>query len=362
MTLFLRKWQRYFAFEFFKTFSFVLLITFLLYTLIDFSSRKASFQSHGMHFSFADVILYYVLSFFKEMGVLLPFSALIAILRTVSSLNKNRELIALLAGGISLKQLMQPFLVIGIFLSLLSTFNQEFFYPKAVKKLRLMEAKKKLLSKKRKEPAGAVKSVQLQDGSTLLYSSFDAEEGSLSDVYWIRNIDDIYRIQTLKMRGEHISGQQVEHFVRKEGTLLLESEDKEKTFASITIPDNFILDTFIEKEELPLTDLFSIAPSPFQCTSDKECVVMTTLLHRLVLPWINLFAVLAPLPFLIRHTRSQPMFFLFGFSVFFLVFTFLLFETAAILGRRQALNPAEAILIPFCTLLSLILYRHFALR
>ncbi|CRX39479.1 LptF/LptG family permease [Estrella lausannensis] len=362
MTLFLKKWQRYFALEFFKTFSFVLLIIFLLYTLIDFSSRKASFQSHGMHFSVADIAIYYVLSFFKEIGVLLPFSALISTLRTVSSLSKNRELIALLAGGISLQQLMRPFLMIGIFLSLLLTLNQEFFYPRAVKELRLIEAKKKLVSKKRKEPAGAVKSVQLQDGSTLLYSSFDPEEGSLGDVYWIRSIDDIYRIQTLKMRGSVISGLQVEHFVRKEGKLLLSSQEREEKFASMEIPDNFILDTFIEKEELPLSDLLSVAPSPFQCTSDKECALMTTLLHRLILPWIALFAVLAPLPFLIRHTRSQPMFLLFGFSIFFLVFTFLLFEAASILGRRQALTPVEAIVVPFGILLSLILYRHFSLR
>lgn len=362
MIPFSKKWQRYFAFEFFKTFTFVLLIAFFLYTLIDFSSRKASFQSHGMHFSFADIAQYYLLSFFKEINVLLPFSALIATIRTVSSLNRNRELIALLAGGISLKELMKPFLIIGILLSLTSTLNQEYFYPHALRKLRLMEAKKKLYSKKRKEPAGAVKSITLEDGTTLLYSSFEQEEGVLGDVFWIKSIDDIYRMQELNLKSKNPLGIQVEHFLRKGTELLLASQEKERSFADLSLPHNFLLDTLAEKEELPLSDMVLIAPSPFHCVSDKECALMTTLLLRMVLPWINLIAVLAPLPLLIRHTRSQPMFLLFGASIFFLVFTFLLLEAAAILGRRQALNPAEAILLPFGTLLFVILYRHFSLR
>lgn len=352
-----KTWQRYFILEYLKTFFFILLLIFALYSLIDFSSKKAAFS-----LSLTQVLWYYLYSFSKELTVLLPFSAMLAVIKCVADMNRNRELVALLASGTSLKTLLRPFFILGVILSIFSLANQEFFYPKAMGFIHQMEALK-LKAKKNKDPLIAVKSTHLNDGSTLLYTSFDPITNSLVDVVWIRGINDIYKMGSLSLSEDTPLGFEVDHFARENGTLSVLSYEKRQVFSDLPQREEILIDNLVEQQELSLTALATLA-SPFSlnCTSEKECGVQTSFLLRVLLPWINLMAVIGPLPMLVRYTRSQPLFLIVGLSIFSLVFVFLLLEAAAILGKRQAIPPTLALLVPFLTIFSLIKARYLALR
>jgi len=350
----MRIWQRYFVSEFLKNLLFVLILIFLLYALIDFSSRRSS-----LHFSAPELLIFYLSSFSKELTVLLPFSAMVACIKCVADLNQNRELIALLASGVSLKRLVRPFFLIGICLSLISLANQEYFYPKAMRTIHQMEFAKKLNSKK-KTPLDSVKSTHLADNSTLLYSSL--EGNSLVDVIWVRGIDDIYKIGSLSLDGAPPIGFDVDHFMRQGSSLDLVSYEKERAFPELPEKDELLFDNLVEQDELSLTSLMREAPPLFQSQTEKESGVMTSLILRLALPWINLLAIIGPLPLLVRQNRSQPLFFIFSVSLFGLVFTFLVIEAAAILGKRQALLPETAILVPFLGIFSIIFTRYILMK
>lgn len=362
MSLILKTWQRYFVYEFLKTLIFVLLLIFVLYSLIDFSSRRASFHSHGISFSLFDFFWYYLCSFSKELNVLLPFSAMISVIKCVSDLNQNRELIALFASGLSLKTLMRPFFVIGVVLSLFSLSNQEFFYPLAMRSIHKMESDKNLKHKKKKETLQGVKSTHLQDGSTLLYMQFDQDSNSLLDVVWIRHIDDIYKMKMLSLNTDSPLGTEVDHFVRRGDELTLDSYEKERTFKLLPPAEELLFDKLVEQDELSLTAMNKMIPSFFACESEKDCNAVASLLMRLLLPWINLIAVIGPLPLLVNHSRSQALFLIFGISIFSFVFVFLLIEAASILAKRQTLSPLSAILVPFLTIFFTILLRYLLLK
>ena len=104
-------WERYFFFDTLKTLLFLLFAFSALFVLIDYASHTGSFHQNHIRFAFKEFLIYYGGELIQKSEVLLPFGILVATIRTLTRLNQQNELIALLAAGVKMKSLLRPFLL-----------------------------------------------------------------------------------------------------------------------------------------------------------------------------------------------------------------------------------------------------------
>lgn len=345
-------WERYFVWEFFKTFFFFIIGFYSLYILIDYSSRSGSFHHQHVQFKWLETIIYYVCEFVKKSEVLIPFAILIASIRTLCSLNAHNELIALMSSGISLRMLMRPFLLAGLFFTCMMYLNTEFLLPKAMKNLKQIEDGRSK-AKHRENKTAAAQHIALEDSTTLIFQSYDSAQNRFFDTYWVRSIDEIYRIKYLYPYPEDSSnvpiGYFVDHLTRNpEGELIVDASFKTKTFPEIHFNRRTLFETITLPEELAISELWKKVPDKLDTVTEKDSQAATVLYQKLFLPWLCLLAVIGPAPFCLRFTRHLPVFFIYSCSIFGLVAIYLTIDAAVLLGKRQILSPFMAI-APLCT-------------
>jgi lipopolysaccharide export system permease protein len=350
-------WERYFLRETAKIFFFFLLSFYGLYALIDYSNHAASFKHY--HFSFLDIAKFYAFEFVTRMDVLIPFAMLIACIKTLCSLNTHNELVALMANGIRLKRLLLPFIFFGFLLTGIIYFNTEVLQPLAFKYNTQLDHSRAKAKQKRNV---LIQQLLLDDNSHLIFQEYRPETQEFFDAYWIRSIDNIYRIRLLSPYTSVPTGKSVEHFQRSQDGLLVITE----TFPEKAFPDmRFNQDKLIKSVTLPkaksISDLKEQLPDNSQELSEKEAHLMTTYYYKLAMPWLCLLAVLAPAPFCLRFTRTLPVFFIYVFSIFGLVAFYLVMDASVILGERQMVNPALAIWGPFAFFFAFFSWRFLKL-
>lgn len=346
MTMFLCSiWERYFLRELFKVFIAFLLGFYTLFVLIDYSTHTRSFQNY--HFAWHEIIGYYGYQFIGKIDALLPFAILIAVIKTLYTLNKNNELMALMSGGIRMHRLLAPFLVFGISLTAFTYFNMEVLQPKALKYNKQL-GERRALAKQKKWNGQPIRQLTLEDNSALIFGSYNNLEKALVDVYWIKSIDDIYRIHTLLPYEKVPIGKDVEHMVRdKEDFLQVVEFSKEQTFTTMPLQPDKLLEFVMQPSDLAISALYSKLPKAGAPLNEKEARLLTTYYYKLAMPWACLLAVIAPAPFCIRFSRTQNIFFVYALSLFGLVALCLIMDAATLLGERQVLGPALAIWLPF---------------
>jgi len=357
-------WERYFLKEFCKVFFLFILCFYGLYVLIDYSNHSTSFHHHHTEFQWKEFFLYYFGEFVKRAEVLIPFALLITTIRTLCSLNVHNELVALMSSGISLRTLMRPFIFLGLFFTLLLYLNTQFFLPDALKSLRhIHDAHSRV---KRGTGQDAVQHLVLEDQTRVIFQSYDSADESLFDAYWLRSIDDLYRIKHLypnSNAGGTPYGQLVEHLVRnKEGELVeTESFDK-KAFPEMHFNKKALFETITPVEEDSLTGLIEDFPQNKEDLTEKEASILSALYYKLAMPWLCLFAIIGPAPFCLRFTRQLPIFFIYACSIFALVAYYLVMESAMLLGERQVFAPIWAIGVPFGFVFFVCMWKFLKLR
>lgn len=77
------------------------------------------------------VVRFYISILAPMLRYLVPSALMLATLYTLFGLTRNSELIAMRASGISIYRLMMPFLLVGLFFSILSAILNEFWVPRA---------------------------------------------------------------------------------------------------------------------------------------------------------------------------------------------------------------------------------------
>jgi lipopolysaccharide export system permease protein len=338
-------WERYFLRELSKIFILFLCCFYGLYVLIDYSTHSHTFQ-HS-HFSFLDLLIFYGYEFLVRMNVLIPFAILVACVKTLCSLNAHHELVALMASGIKVKRLLLPFIAFGLFFTALIYINSEIFQPIAMKyhqQLDHMRAKEK----KKKHHYPHIQQLILQDGSSLIFQRYDNSTEKFFDVYWIRTIDDIYRIRDLKANDGVLIGKMVEHLERdSEGALILSERFDEKVFQETVFDKKTLIESTITPDALSLSVLKEKRSSFQAIFSEKEAILVTNYYYKLAIPWLCFLAVIAPIPLCITFSRTLPIFLIYAISLFGLVTFYLIMDASLILGERQLLPPALAIWVPF---------------
>lgn len=350
-------WERYFLRETVKVFMFFLLIFYSLYALIDYSNHAASFKNY--QFSALDIIKFYAFEFVTRMDVLVPFALVISCVKTLCSLNTHNELVALMASGIKLKRLLFPFVVFGLILTALIYFNTEVLQPMASRYNTKLEHSR---AKAKQKKYFSIQKLHLEDNTTLLFQKYDETTKEFFDAYWMRSIDDIYRIKHLSSDKEQPIGKSVEHLQRDSAGLLVLSETfEEKSFPTMQFNKKELLDSITLPETHSLSELKEKLADQSSELSEKEACLLTTYYYKLALPWLCLLAVLAPAPFCIKFSRTLPVFLIYAVSLFGLVAFYLFMDAAVILAERQMCSPAVAIGFPFISFLLFFSWRFLRL-
>ena len=346
-------WERYFLRQMIQTFVLFLIGFYGIYVLIDYSNHAASFKHY--HFTFIDVVRFYGYEFAARATVLVPFAILIACVRTLCSLNTNNELVALMASGIRLKRLLRPFIAFGLFFTLLMYLNTQIFEPLAAKQNTKLEQARSKAKQKKYFP---VQHMTLEDRSSLIFQSFDDPTQAFFDAYWVRSIDDIYRVRHLFPNESPPRGEFVEHLQRNaKGAILLTETLPSRTFPEMHFNQEQLIESIVSPETQSLSVLWNNRPKNTTKLNEKEAFLLTTFYYKLAMPWLCLLAVIAPTPFCIRFSRTLPIFFIYALSIFGLVAFYLVMDAASVLGERQALSPAAAIWVPFFFFLTIFGYR-----
>lgn len=355
-------WERYFLKEFLKTFSLFLGCFYALYILIDFSSNAASYLHHHVQFQWEVTVLYYFWEFIKRVDVLLPFALLIATVRTLCNLNIHNELVALLSGGVGLKTLLRPFVAVGLFCTVLMYLNNQFLLPTALRDLKHIDTNRSR-EKHKNQNRAAAQHVALSDSTTLIFHNYDSANDYFFDAYWIRSLDDIYRIKYLYPNTTTTgipSGRFVEHLQRKaSGELVRLDSAFEKDFANMLFNKETLFETITPPNEQSITALWEKLPQHKEELSEKESQTVTAFLYKLVMPWFCLLAILGPAPSCLRCTRQLPIFFIFACSIFSLVAFYLIVDASVVLGERNVITPFAAVGIPFALFSTVITTRFF---
>lgn len=338
-------WERYFLIQALKTLLLFIGCFYGLYVLIDISAHAGSYH-HYLRFNWKETSLYYVWEFIQRIEILLPFGLLLAVIRVVTNLNINHELTALQASGYPLKKLMRPFLFLGVACTALILLNTQFVLPYALEKIKQVNAKHHQ-QKVKKQEIRTVQHVILGDDSTLLFQNYDTLQQAFFDVYWIKGIDEIYRMKYLHPYTEVPIGEHVDYLKRnKQGVLAIEQSFDLQLFPAIQLDKVSLVDTLTRAEDLSLTQLYRKFPTGLGEQSEKEAQLMTTFYYKLALPFLCLLAVLGPIPFCINYTRNLPTFMIYAFALFALLSFYLIIDAALILGERQVVPPFWAIFAP----------------
>lgn len=359
--IFTKIWERYFLKEVLKTFFLFLICFYGLYILIDYTNHGRSFHKEGSSFLYV-FCLYYICEFVNRSELLIPFAIILGTTRTLCKLNDSNELVAMMASGIKATRLLRPFLVLGLFFTALTYLSMEYALPAAAKELNYfdsIDAKQK----KHKSVPISVEHVILEDNSTLLYQSYDSSQNFFFDAYWVRSIDEIYKIKHLFPHSIPPVGHFVDRLVRNDrDELVVVESHAESALPNLKFDAKRLRETLVQPEDLPLSMLWKQFIENPEAQSEKEARMHSTFHRKLAIPWLCLLAVLVPAPFCMWFTRQFPVFLVYAVSLFGLIGIYIVIDAAHVLGRRQLLDPFYALWTPFVFFFIIFGWRFVRLR
>ncbi|MEC7839038.1 MAG: LptF/LptG family permease [Chlamydiota bacterium] len=338
-------WEKYLLKQFLGTLLLVLLGFYGLFVLLDFSTHASIFP-HTMQSRWLQITIFYIFEYFEKIDTLLPFAVLIATIKTLCQLNLNNEIVAMLAGGVNIKRLIRPLIIVGFILVSIVYLNAQFLLPVSSKHMKHFTEERKL-SKKKNNEIPFVQHLALADHSTLIFQNYDPHEERFFDAYWVRSNSEIYRIKHLYPHEKTPRGTFVEHLTtNSHGQLTQTDYFEETTFDSMIFNKKRLLETTTLPDELSLTELWSKIPCIKGCESEKNAKILTTFYYKMAIPWLCLLAIIAPAPFCLQFTRTLRIYMVYGFFTFALVSFYLIMDSAEVLGKRQAVDPFWAIFTP----------------
>jgi len=341
-------WERYVVFETLKVFALFLGCFLGLFIAIDYSIHMQRFL-HSQAIRVPDIALYYGLQFIKRANLLVPLSLLVATIRVLTSLSASRELLALQAGGVSLKRILRPLIILGVIAALFNIYNAEFLLPKATTFIDNFSASHlKPPSEKRN---ARLRVVDLKDGSRLAFQKFDPKTTTFHDLFWIRSTDDIWRIKTLtldaKQPKEAPTGYFVDHISRgSDGGL-----HKTTSYSAIRLEP---LKAGAYLQHKVARSLENSAPHSIIRSLRKEAnpdsshynEMLSILTAKCAFPFLSPLVVLSAAPLCARFRRHTSYFLHYALGIFGFIAFFVLLNAASILGQNQVMSPVAAIIAP----------------
>ncbi len=229
--------------QYLRSFLFIMLTFICIFLLVDLVQKIAQFLDNKL--TFAEVIHYYWLMTPWMLHWCFPVSALLAVVFFFGQTNKFNELTALKVGGLSLYRLALPFLIFGIFLSVVSFFFEDIIVVPAQQEVtEFMQNNMKLTAKSNEQKIYRQVYFQLPDHQIFTIRRYNITNGR-------GRIAGLHRVIDGKIT-ERIDAQQVFWLDEQEQWMLLKVQhrvfesDKEK----FTKLDTLILNLSVSPREL----------------------------------------------------------------------------------------------------------------
>lgn len=348
-------WQRAFFFNTLTVLFFFLFAFWGLYVLIDYASHTGNFHHHQTQLKLKELALYYSVELIRRSEALLPFAILIATIRVITKLNVRNELVALLAAGISMKKLLRPFLFVGLLGVFFLYLNEEFLIPWA-KESSNVTIENSAADYTLKSESPSAHHVTLEDDTLLIFQQYRRGENLFYDTWWVRSIDEIWRIKTISGTPPFLATEGEILKRNREGQLISKGRFKQMELPDIRFNQKRLLETLTQPEDLSISEL---ASKRKEVSSQKEARIETAFWRKMLLPWLALFAVIGPAPLCVIFSRRLNVFFIYTISLFGLVFIYIVMNAATTLAERQVYSPMVALVTPFAVIALVLLFRWF---
>lgn len=347
----MKLWERYFVRELSKLVLLLLLCSYIIYSIMDYSLRSKLFT--GAEIPTSDLLIYYGWQFITRFDLLLPLALMLSTIRVLTSLNVHSELVALLAGGVRIRRLMRPFVVAALLFVLLIYANDEWVYPIAATSIeRFEEQHIHHSSSSRKRSLNVIR---LDDNSKLLYQHYDLSKKRLFDTFWVRSPSEIYRAKEIYPHLTPPLGRYVDHLTRsEEGEYLCVGHYPELSLDEMAFNRGDLFAALAPAVNLSLTDLWRSRPERGQPLSDRDAQIETYLFKKLAMALLAVLAVLGPAPFCVRFGRRQPIFLIYGLSILSFVSFLTTMGAVEILGEEHVFSPALVMWTPVILCLALL--------
>lgn len=343
-------WKRYLIKEILKVFFLFLFSFYFLYAMIDYSMHLQQIMK-STKIGMGDLSLYYTMLLSKRSDLLLPLALLIALLKVICTLNRKNELLAFQAGGISIKKLLSPFLILGFFCLAVNYLNLEFLAPRSLNYIDQFEKKYFRKKKPEKQKGEAVHVLPLEDGSHLIYQGYDQEKKELFDVFWVITPDNLWHMKTLSLKNSIPVGNKVDALRRTEKGLM-EKGDAHETHLFHDLKLDFDLKTYIGKpmENRSISELAQLMKSPQAFLKEKKNLIRSQFYFKMLMPWLSLFVVIGVAPYVTTFSRHLSVFLIFSLGIFGYIALFMIISASVILGESQVISPFWALFtIPMVT-------------
>jgi lipopolysaccharide export system permease protein len=116
--------------KFLGTFVFTMLVITVIAVVIDTSEKADDFVRSGL--SFWQLVTHYFIGFIPFiMSMIFPLMVFIAVIYFSSKMAGRSEFIAILAGGVRYNRMLRPYLIGGVFLSLIFWLASQYWVPRA---------------------------------------------------------------------------------------------------------------------------------------------------------------------------------------------------------------------------------------
>ena len=206
-------WQKYFFKEQIKHMLFFLLCLYLIYIIIDLSLQSGRLIFHSQC-HFIDILLYYLYYFLLRANFLIPLSFLLAMIKTLSSMNIHNELTSLRMAGISSLQLSIPFLIISGIFCLFIFSNEQYLEPIAASYIEKFQ--KTHLQEKKEKNRLSLSVHRLDDGSKFICQKQTSNPDMLYDIFWIKAKNEIWHIKHVNIKEASPIAHYIDIFTKKE--------------------------------------------------------------------------------------------------------------------------------------------------
>lgn len=331
-------WTRHIMKETLKVFSFFIFSLYFLYALIDYSSRIDYYNTLPIK----SILFYYVCILSQKTELLIPFAFMITVIKVLSSMNAHNELVSMLMSGRSYKRLLRPLFIFAGVLSAILYLNFEFLEPHAQKKIQFIK------EKKNKSKDSKVKSIVLEDGSKLIFSSYDFENRYLEKVYWIQTPEKIYYMKKLFPYSNPPIAHYALDFERKDSKYLkLIARSDIKPLYDMKITFDPLLKSIFSVRTYSISSLIKYIHNPSILLNVDKAELLTLLNYKLVFPLVPIFILITLAPICTRFSRNIPIFIIYMVSIVTMLSFYTSMDACYILSENKLIFPQIAMWVPF---------------
>ncbi len=332
-----------------QTFSLFIGIFYFLYVLFDYSIHSKAFQNPAI--SSTDIFFYYLHQFSKRAEMLVPIAMVLSAVKVLTTSNLRNEIVALSASGIPLKKIMHPFLCVALLASAALFINFEYLQPQSITQIARFE-EHYFKKRAKKDEEKKVNALILKDNSLLIYQRFEPEKQAFFDVFWLKNENELSRIQWLFPYEKTPLGKNVDSLIRtEEGEYKKMGSSPELVFPDMNFDADSLFDAMHPPHMQSLSELarhLRVNHHFFHLTkmNVRQAEAATFFYLKSTLPLVSLLGIIAIAPFCLKVCRNLSVFVIYALSLAGIIVFFMCLNASIILGKTQLLPPLVAILVP----------------